>query len=111
MINVNVRTTAFLTRAFLPHPLSRSHHSLVVFLSSMAADIKAPYSVLYNATKSFITGFAHAIKIEMRDRLDVCCISPGGVNTSMHPTQLKFFMFDIGNVNVAAKQSIGCFAH
>ena len=88
IMNVNVISMTYLTHAALPYLLRRSKKSLLVFISSMAADVIPPFMTMYSASKSYVRCFAETLAREMRERIDITVISPGGVLTRLHPSRM-----------------------
>ena len=86
VINVNVSSTATVTSIALPYLLSRSHKSLIVYISSLASCFKPPFLTMYSSTKCFVTTFGESLYAEMHaSNIDVSVLSPAGVVTRMHP--------------------------
>ena len=98
IMNVNMISKTYLTHIALPYLLRRPTKSLIVFISSVAADVKPPFYTMYASSKSYIRTFGEALGREMRERIEISIISPGGVMTRMHNN--KFPIWDIGVENV-----------
>jgi NAD(P)-dependent dehydrogenase (short-subunit alcohol dehydrogenase family) len=82
MINVNYVGGIMLTRAALP--LMRHGSSRLVFISSAMAVLSTPTISIYCSTKSGISGFADAMRVELIPvGLKVSVIEPGVIRTPM----------------------------
>jgi short-subunit dehydrogenase len=79
VIAVNFTAPAVLTRALVPHMLTRgSGH--VVFLGSTSSLFAAPYAALYGATKSAVSGLSRSLSAEYAGRgVGFSVIQPGFV--------------------------------
>ncbi len=82
IIQLNVRTTALLTRMMIPHLLQheRSH---ILNISSMAAFTPIAYKTVYPASKAFITSFSLGLREEFAGTgLSVSVACPGPILTN-----------------------------
>lgn len=80
---VNLEAPMILTRHALPGMLSRNRGHLV-YTSSLAGTAGFPGQAVYGATKSGLTNFAAAMRLETRDSdVGVTVVTPGPVNTGM----------------------------
>lgn len=74
---VNLRAPIALTHALLPGMLSR-RAGHVVFMSSLSGKAATPRSLMYNATKFGLRGFASALRADLRSQgVGVSTILPG----------------------------------
>jgi short-subunit dehydrogenase len=64
-VNLMCSTNAVLAREFASRHLRRTSKSVIYFTASVAADIVFPSSVLYCATKSFISRFGKLLSLEL----------------------------------------------
>ena len=82
VVDVNIKGTANVCRAFLPHMLARGS-GIVVNMSSgwgrSASRDVAPYC----ATKWAVEGLTKALAAELPDGLAAASLSPGAVDTDM----------------------------
>lgn len=79
MFNVNVNGLLTCIHASLPHLLKTE--GTIINLSSVAAHDVFPNAVVYCATKHAVNAIAVGIRKEFRNRVKVCNISPGTVET------------------------------
>ena len=81
MVDLNIRSVAALTLAFLPEMVARRRGG-VLNLSSVAGFLPGPYMALYYASKSFVNHFSLALHQEVRGAgVTVTCVAPGPVST------------------------------
>ncbi len=80
VIYVNLIGTASLVRAALPH-LERTRGHVVTIASTLG--IKAVSdATAYCASKFGVVGFSRALAVELKDRVKVTCLIPGGMHTN-----------------------------
>ena len=82
-MDLNVAAVVLLTHALLPH-LNRNAErpAGVLNVSSLAGQLPMPELAVYAATKSFVTSFSEALRIELeRDHVVVSCVCPGPTPT------------------------------
>lgn len=80
MIDLNVRTLAELSLAFVPS-LER-HRGGILNVASVAGFLPGPHSAVYYAGKAFVLSFSEALHRELKDRgIRVTCLCPGPVAT------------------------------
>jgi len=80
MIDLNVRTLADLSLAFIPS-LER-HRGGILNVASVAGFLPGPNSAIYYASKSFVLSLTEALYQELRPRgIRVSCLCPGPVAT------------------------------
>lgn len=92
---------------FLGEPLTPSRSLQVeqklrgcfVYTSSAAAMMPSPFTVLYAATKSFISSFAASLAAEVKHHgIDVCVIHPSPVATRFYDNQKQIDLLDFFKV-------------
>lgn len=82
IIQVNVRSTALITRLMLPL-LLRNEKSYIMNISSMAAFTPIAYKTVYPASKAFISSFSLGLKEEFAGTgLSVSVVYPGPMMTN-----------------------------
>jgi short-subunit dehydrogenase len=55
----------------------------ILFTSSIAADMPAPFEAVYGASKAFVQSFAEAIRNELKDtKITVTALQPGATDTN-----------------------------
>ena len=77
-IRVNVEATISLTHALLKRGAPMKE---IVVISSMSGVTPMPYFALYSATKGALTSFFTALRLELKGRVKVTAVLPGGVPT------------------------------
>lgn len=94
MVHTNLLFAMQLTRALWPELTVRTadcdddRRSGILFLSSAASVVPAPYASVYAATKGAINGFARALRAEalgLDVQLDVLAVTPGYVRAGNTP--------------------------
>jgi short-subunit dehydrogenase len=82
-IDLNITSLVMLTHALLPHLKRRPERpSCIVNVSSLAASLPMPDLAVYAATKSFVTSFSEALRIELSGtNVRVSCVCPGPTPT------------------------------
>mmetsp|Transcript_38103 Transcript_38103/g.75955 ORF Transcript_38103/g.75955 Transcript_38103/m.75955 type:complete len:324 (+) Transcript_38103:82-1053(+) len=76
MINCNMHSTVFMTRAVLKY-MSAKDKGAVVNVSSGSGLICAPYIAVYSATKAFITQFSRSMHVEnLKNGVDFLVVMP-----------------------------------
>lgn len=84
MIHLNVISIVHLTKLILPDMQARNE-GRILFTSSVAADMPAPWLAVYGASKAFVQSFAEALHKEMEGSgLTITSLQPG-------PTDTPFF--------------------
>jgi short-subunit dehydrogenase len=82
MIRLNVTSVVHLAKRVVPVMLANGHGHLL-FTSSVAADMPAPYLAVYGATKAFVLSFSEALRHELRDSdVAVTALQPGATDTN-----------------------------
>ena len=82
-LRVNLWGVIYGSLAFLPYLRERPGGSLVN-ISSVFGLFAFPGSGPYNTSKFAVRGFTETLRVEMGDRLHVCCVHPGGIATNIH---------------------------
>jgi short-subunit dehydrogenase len=84
IIDVNVRSTVYLSKRVLPDLVKRGRGK-VLYTSSIASTMPGSYQAVYNASKAFVQSFAEAVRNELKDTgVTVTSLMPG-------PTDTNFF--------------------
>ena len=83
VIRLNLEAPLVLTRAVLPHMLTRGHGHLVC-TSSLAGTAGFPGLAPYSASKAGLNNFVAALRLELRDSpIRLTLVAPGPVDTEM----------------------------
>jgi short-subunit dehydrogenase len=82
LLQLNLYAPIALTHMLLPR--LRAAHGVIAFISSVHSALPTPDFALYTATKAGLDGFARALRIEERGKVDVLVVWPGPTRTSMH---------------------------
>lgn len=91
MVDVNLRSPIFMTRAVLPHLQARAGGA-VVMVASLAGRVPTPGSATYSATKFGLRAFGMALNQELAGSgITISSVSPGPVDTG-------FIMDDLDTV-------------
>eukprot|EP00241_Pyramimonas_parkeae_P007256 CAMPEP_0114246750 /NCGR_PEP_ID=MMETSP0058-20121206/12645_1 /TAXON_ID=36894 /ORGANISM="Pyramimonas parkeae, CCMP726" /LENGTH=312 /DNA_ID=CAMNT_0001359989 /DNA_START=28 /DNA_END=966 /DNA_ORIENTATION=+ len=81
----NACSAAMLTHHFIKKMLDKKLKGAVVFTSSAAYMMPAPFSVMYGSTKAFISAFAGSVGAEVKARgIDVCSVHPSPVASNFY---------------------------
>ncbi len=84
IVNLNVTSAVHLAQRATTRMAARGA-GRVLFTSSIAATAPIPHNAVYSASKAFITTFAEALRLELKDRgVTVTALLPG-------PTDTEFF--------------------
>ncbi len=84
LIDLNVASPVHLAKRVLPDMAARGA-GRVLFTSSIAATMPAPFEAVYGASKAFLLSFAEALRNELKDTgVTVTALMPG-------PTDTNFF--------------------
>ena len=84
MIALNVMSTVHLAKHVLRDMAARGQ-GRVLFTSSIAAEMPAPFEAVYGATKAFVQSFSEALRNELKDTgVTITALQPG-------PTDTNFF--------------------
>jgi len=87
LANVECNATAAvnITHHFRKILVSKKLRGCIVFTSSVAGFVPAPFAALYGATKAFISQFACCLNIEVRSLgIDVCAVHPSPVASNFY---------------------------
>ena len=81
MLQLNVVALTRLTRALVPHMISRKRGA-ILNVSSSAGFLPIPEFNVYAASKAYVNSFTEALRAELRDtRISVTALCPGPVHT------------------------------
>ena len=80
VINVNLIGTASLVRAALPH-LERERGHVITIASTLGLKAVSD-ATAYCASKFGVIGYSRALAVELKDRVKVTCLIPGGMHTN-----------------------------
>jgi short-subunit dehydrogenase len=82
LLNLNVVSTVVLAKLVLRDMVQRNS-GRVLFTSSIAADMPAPFEAVYGASKAFIQSFAEALRNELKDtNVTITALQPGATDTN-----------------------------
>jgi short-subunit dehydrogenase len=82
LINLNVTSAVHLAKRVMKDMAERGR-GRVLFTSSIAGTMPAPFEAVYGASKAFLTSFAQAIRNEMKDTgVTVTALMPGATETN-----------------------------
>ncbi|MCX7785248.1 MAG: SDR family oxidoreductase [candidate division WOR-3 bacterium] len=79
-LNVNLIGQFRVTKAVLPY-MRKQNAGLIIFISSLAAEIGLPYQAFYSASKSALNNFAEALQMEC-PFITVVVVEPGDYKTA-----------------------------
>jgi short-subunit dehydrogenase len=83
VINVNLYGTLYVTKAFLPHLLSRPE-AHIVNISSMGGFLPVPGQTIYGATKAAVKLLTEGLNSELRNtNVKVSVVFPGAIRTNI----------------------------
>lgn len=83
VINVNLYGTLYVTKAFLPHLLSRPEGH-IVNISSMGGFLPVPGQTIYGATKAAVKLLTEGLNSELRNtNVKVSVVFPGAIRTNI----------------------------
>ena len=81
MLQVNVYALTYLTFRVLP-AMRKARCGAILNVSSIASLLPLPNSVVYAATKAYVTSFSEAVRAELRSsNISVTALCPGPVST------------------------------
>jgi short-subunit dehydrogenase len=84
LIDLNVTSVVYLSKHVLRDMVSRGQ-GRVLYTSSIAAEMPAPFEAVYGASKAFELSFAEALRNELKDTgVSITVLQPG-------PTETNFF--------------------
>jgi short-subunit dehydrogenase len=84
-IECNALSSVKITHHFLNLMLSKKLKGAIVFTSSPAGQMPCPFSIMYGATKAFITEFGASLAGEVyADGIDVQVLHPSPVDTNFY---------------------------
>lgn len=82
LMNINFWGTVYGVKAFLPE-LEKSDDATIVNLSSVFGLVGPPGQSAYAASKFAVRGFSESLREEMRGRVHVVTVHPGGIATNI----------------------------
>ncbi|MFY0627244.1 MAG: SDR family NAD(P)-dependent oxidoreductase [Reichenbachiella sp.] len=111
IVQLNIESTIQLTDAFVKHFEQTKKPGRLSVISSLAAQVPAPYQAVYSGTKAFLTNFFHSVKHELKNKdLKLSVFSPGGIKTEMTNGEgFKDMEAYLMPVNEAAQQAVNTF--
>ena len=81
VIDTNITGTVYLVQR-IARDMARRGEGRILFTGSIAGFLPGAYQAVYNATKSFIDSFSHALREELRDTgITVTCLMPSATDT------------------------------
>jgi short-subunit dehydrogenase len=84
LIDLNVTSVVYLSKHVVRDMVSRGQ-GRILFTSSIAAEMPAPFEAVYGASKAFELSFAEALRNELKDTgVTITALQPG-------PTETNFF--------------------
>jgi short-subunit dehydrogenase len=84
LINLNVVSPVHLAKRVVPMMIAEGA-GRILFTSSIAAEMPAPFEAIYGASKAFLLSFAEALRNELKETgVTVTALQPG-------PTETNFF--------------------
>jgi short-subunit dehydrogenase len=87
LANMECNATACvkITHHFLQRMITKKLRGCIVFTSSVAGYIPSPFTVMYGATKAFVSQFAASLAVEVRALgIDVIAVHPSPVNSNFY---------------------------
>ncbi len=110
VININVRTTALLTKLMLENLISHPQ-AYVLNVASLASFSPMPYKTVYPASKAFIYSFSRSLKEELRKtNVSISVVHPGPMMTNDRVTQLILFQGRLGQFGLLPTEKIAAIA-
>lgn len=83
LFDTNVWGAVSLCQAVLPIMRSQGH-GLIINITSIAAEISLPFRALYSASKSALSAFTQALRLEVKNQgVVVCELQPGDFKTDI----------------------------
>ncbi|CAK9109728.1 Leucine-rich repeat-containing protein 72 [Durusdinium trenchii] len=83
--NCNSTSAMMITHHFVKEMQAKKLKGCVTFTSSPAGFMPCPFSVIYGATKAYLTTFAQSLAPEIRgDGIDVCVVHPSPVASNFY---------------------------
>jgi short-subunit dehydrogenase len=82
LISLNVISPVHLTKRVAKDMVARGH-GRILFTSSIAGTMPAPFEAVYGASKAFLSSFAQAIRNELKDTgVTITALRPGATETN-----------------------------
>jgi short-subunit dehydrogenase len=86
ILEINAVAPIMTTKIFLPE-LIRNCGQIIV-ISSASGTLPAPTRTLYTASKHALTGFFRSLRIEIGNKIHICHVMPGSVDTNLRAAAL-----------------------
>jgi short-subunit dehydrogenase len=84
-LECNATACVKVTHHFVQRMIVKKLRGCVVFTSSVAGYIPSPFTVMYGATKAFVSQFAASLAVEVRSLgIDVTAVHPSPVNSNFY---------------------------
>lgn len=110
IISLNIRSTALLTRIFVPH-LLRQKDSYLLNVSSMAAFTPIAYKNVYPASKAFISSFSLGLRQELSGtNVSVSVLYPGAIMTNFSVAKRIISLGSLGRIGLLSTDEIAAIA-
>mmetsp|Transcript_18322 Transcript_18322/g.43827 ORF Transcript_18322/g.43827 Transcript_18322/m.43827 type:complete len:203 (+) Transcript_18322:502-1110(+) len=94
-LECNATSAVQITHHFLAKMVEKGLRGCFVYTSSAAAMMPSPFTVLYAATKSFLSSFAASLAAEVRHHgIDVTAVHPSPVATRFYDNQKQIDLLD-----------------
>lgn len=82
LIQLNVVSPVHLAKRVVPDMIAAGH-GRILFTSSIAGTMPAPFEAVYGASKAFLTSFAQALRNELKDTgVTITVLMPGATETN-----------------------------
>ena len=83
IVRTNALHPIYLVKILLDRMYKRTKKSAIVFTSSVSGLMPMPGLATYSATKALVRYMSTALKVELKNRIDVLNYAPGFVATKM----------------------------
>ena len=94
-LECNVTSGVAICHFFAQRMIAKGLPGCIVLTSSAAAAMPAPLSIMYSATKSFVSSFGAGLAAEVTSKgIDVCVVHPSPVASNFYDKQKKIDMLD-----------------
>lgn len=106
-LECNATACVKLTHHFLQRMILAKRRGCIVFTSSVAGFIPSPFTVMYGATKAFVSQFAASLAAEVRSLgIDVLAVHPSPVNSNFYDKVDAISMLEAAKSGAATPGSI-----
>lgn len=93
LINLNIRSVVHLSKLVL-QDMSERNEGRVLFTSSIAAEMPAPFEAVYGASKAFVLSFAEALRNELKDtNIVITAARPPRQRTGAATSRTSWYMY------------------